>query len=327
MPKTREAKFEWKSKYFMKLINALDEYEKFFIVGVDNVGSNQMQQIRISLRGSAEVLMGKNTMMRKVLRGRLDQNPALEKVLPHIVENIGFVFTKDDLAEVRDKLVSNRKPAAAKAGAMAPKDVFVEAITTVLGPEKTSFFQALNIPTKITRGTIEILAQTRMCAEGERVGASEATLLSMLNVMPFSYGLEVKMVYDNGSLYHPSILDITDADIRSRFIEGAAIVTMISLAIGYPTKTSVPHMITNAFRNLLAISVATDYTFKESAEIKEMLSDPTKLLALAAAAAAEAAPAAEAAVEEAPAAAAAAKEEESEEENSSDDDMGFGLFD
>ena len=39
-----------------------------------------MQQIRISLRGSAEVLMGKNTMMRKVLRGRLDQNPALEKV-------------------------------------------------------------------------------------------------------------------------------------------------------------------------------------------------------------------------------------------------------
>jgi len=321
--KSRDEKFEWKSKYFIKLINALDEYEKFFIVGVDNVGSNQMQQIRISLRGSAEVLMGKNTMMRKVLRGRLDQNPALEKVLPHIVENVGFVFTKDDLAEVRDKLLANQKPAAAKAGAMAPKDVFVEAMTTALGPEKTSFFQALNIPTKITRGMIEILAPTRMCATGERVGASEATLLGMLNVMPFAYGLEVKMVYDNGSLYQPSILDITDDDIRAKFIEGAAIVTMVSLAIGYPTKASVPHMITNAFRNLLAISVATDYTFKESAEIKEMLADPTKLLALAAAAAEEAAPAAEAVADEAPAAA----KSESEEENSSDDDMGFGLFD
>ena len=56
------------------------------------------------------------------------------------------------------------------------------------------------------------------------------------------------MVYDNGSLYHPSILDITDDDIRARFIEGAAIVTMVSLGIGYPTKTSVPHMVTNAFR-------------------------------------------------------------------------------
>jgi len=321
--KSREDKFEWKSKYFMKLLTALDEYDKFFIVGVDNVGSNQMQQIRISLRGSAEVLMGKNTMMRKVLRGRLDQNPTLEKVLPHIVENVGFVFTKDDLPEIRDKLLANQKPAAAKAGAMAPKDVFVEPVTTTLGPEKTSFFQALNIPTKITRGCIEILTQTKMCIEGERVGASEATLLAMLNIMPFSYGLEVKMVYDNGSLYQPSILDITDDDIRARFIEGAAIVTMVSLGIGYPTKTSVPHMVTNAFRNLLAIALETDYTFKEAAELKELMSDPTKLLALAAAAVEEA-PAAEAASEEE---APAAKKEESEEENSSDEDMGFSLFD
>jgi len=321
--KSREDKFEWKSKYFMKLLTALDEYDKFFIVGVDNVGSNQMQQIRISLRGSAEVLMGKNTMMRKVLRGRLDQNPTLEKVLPHIVENVGFVFTKDDLPEIRDKLLANQKPAAAKAGAMAPKDVFVEPVTTTLGPEKTSFFQALNIPTKITRGCIEILTQTKMCIEGERVGASEATLLAMLNIMPFSYGLEVKMVYDNGSLYQPSILDITDDDIRARFIEGAAIVTMVSLGIGYPTKTSVPHMVTNAFRNLLAIALETDYTFKEAAELKELMSDPTKLMALAAAAVEEA-PAAEAASEEE---APAAKKEESEEENSSDEDMGFSLFD
>ena len=39
-----------------------------------------MQQIRIALRGTAEVLMGKNTMMRKAIRGHLDSNPALEKV-------------------------------------------------------------------------------------------------------------------------------------------------------------------------------------------------------------------------------------------------------
>merc|ERR1711872_667456 len=182
---------------------------------------------------------------------------------------------------------------------------------------------------KVLRGrldqnpALEILSQTKMCIEGERVGASEATLLAMLNIMPFSYGLEVKMVYDNGSLYHPSILDITDDDIRARFVEGAAIVTMVSLGIGYPTKTSVPHMVTNAFRNLLAIALETDYTFKEAAELKELMSDPTKLLALAAAAVEEA-PAAEAASEEE---APAAKKDESEEENSSDEDMGFSLFD
>ena len=40
---------------------------------------------------------------------------------------------------------------------MAPVDVFVPAGNTGLGPEKTSFFQALSITTKISRGTIEIL--------------------------------------------------------------------------------------------------------------------------------------------------------------------------
>jgi len=319
----REDKSTWKSNYFLKLLNLLDEYPKFFIVGADNVGSNQMQQIRIALRGSAEVLMGKNTMMRKAIRGHLDSNPALEKVLPHIVDNIGFVFTKGDLVEVRDKLLSNKKPASAKAGALAPIDVFVPAMNTGLGPEKTSFFQALQIATKITRGTIEILNEVHIIKKDEKVGASEATLLGMLNIHPFAYGLQILQVYDGGSIFHPSVLDITDEDIRAKFIEGAAIVTMTCLGIGYPTPASVPHMVSNAFRNLLAIAVETDYTFKEAEQIKDMIANPEKFAAVAAPVVAAAAPAAAAA---APAEEAkpAAKEESDEE---SDDDMGFGLFD
>lgn len=52
-------------------------------------------------------------------------------------------------------------PAAARAGAIAPCDVTVPAQNTGLGPEKTSFFQALGITTKISRGTIEILVSLR----------------------------------------------------------------------------------------------------------------------------------------------------------------------
>ena len=47
--------------------------------------------------------------------------------------------------------------APAKAGALAPINVFIPPGNTGLGPEKTSFFQALSIATKIARGTIEIL--------------------------------------------------------------------------------------------------------------------------------------------------------------------------
>lgn len=132
----------------------LEEYPKCFIVGADNVGSKQMQQIRISLRGAAVVLMGKNTMMRKAIKGHLEANPALEKLLPHIKGNVGFVFTSGDLVEVRDRLLENKVRAPARAGAIAPLSVVIPAQNTGLPPEKTSFFQALSIPTKISKGKL-----------------------------------------------------------------------------------------------------------------------------------------------------------------------------
>ena len=52
-----------KAAYFEKLKNLLDEYKTVFIVGVDNVSSQQMHEIRIALRGEGVVLMGKNTMV------------------------------------------------------------------------------------------------------------------------------------------------------------------------------------------------------------------------------------------------------------------------
>ena len=79
------------------------------------------------------------------------------RLLPHLKGNVGLVFTKDELCEVRDKILENKVAAPAKAGALAPIDVSIPPQNTGLGPEKTSFFQALSIPTKISKGTIEIL--------------------------------------------------------------------------------------------------------------------------------------------------------------------------
>merc|ERR1712154_572174 len=304
----------WKANYFTKLENLLEEYPKCFIVGADNVGSKQMQEIRIALRGKAIVLMGKNTMMRKAIRGHLEKNPDLERLLPFIKMNVGFVFTKEDLIEVRDMLLANKVRAPAKADALAPLDVVVPAQNTGLGPEKTSFFQALNIPTKITKGTIEITGNVNLIKEGDKVGMSEATLLNMLKISPFAYGLVVKKVYEAGSVFEPAILDITDDDLKAHVMAGLRNIAAVSLAIGYPTAASVPHSIINGLKNLLAVAVGTEYDFKEAEQTKEYLKDPSKFAVAAAAPAASSA-----AVEK--------KEEKKEESEESDDDMGFGLFD
>jgi len=314
----RENKAAWKANYFLKVVQLLDEYPKCFIVGCDNVGSRQMQTIRTSLRGLAVVLCGKNTMMRKAIKGHLENNTALEKILPHIKGNVGFVFTKGDLAEVREKLTESKVRAPARAGAIAPLDVIIPAQNTGLGPEKTSFFQALSIPTKISKGTIEIINDVPILKPGDKVGASEATLLNMLNISPFSYGLQIQQVYDSGSIFSPDILDIKPEDLRAKFQAGVANLAAVCLEIGYPTIASAPHSIANGFRNLLALAATTDVEFAQAKTIKEYIADPSKFAAVAV----SAAPAASA-----PAKAEAKKEEKKEESESEDDDMGFGLFD
>jgi len=308
-----------KEIYFQKLKVLLNKFPSIFLVNVDNVGSNQMHQIRQSLRGKGVVLMGKNTMVRRALRTVLSDHPQFERLLPHVRGNIGFVFTDCDLKDVREMIVANRVAAPARAGAFAPKDVIVPAGNTGMEPGKTSFFQALNIPTKIARGTIEIVSDIKVVHGGTRVGPSEAALLNMLNISPFTYGMSVVQIFDSGNVFAPSVLDIDEKDLIDRFLSGIKTIAAISLALNYPTIVSVMHTLVNAYKNLISVALVSEYSFEGADKIKEILENPEAF----AAAAAAAAPAA-AAADEAPAAAEEAKEEEKEE---SDDDMGFGLFD
>ncbi|KAG1821815.1 ribosomal protein L10-domain-containing protein [Suillus subaureus] len=306
-----------KEVYFTKLKELISKYPSIFIVNVDNVSSNQMHQIRVALRSKGVVLMGKNTMVRRALRTILSENPQFERLLPHVRGNIGFVFTDKDLKEVREIIVANKIAAPARAGAYAPKDVFVPAGNTGMEPGKTSFFQALGIPTKIARGTIEISSEVQVVTAGSRVGPSEATLLNMLNISPFTYGMTVVQIFDSGNAFAPEVLDIDEKVLIDRFMSGIQTIAAISLALNYPTVVSVTHSLVNSYKNLIALCLATDYMFEGAQKAKEYLENPDAFAAVAAPTAADAAPAA----------AEAEVEEKAEEKEESDDDMGFGLFD
>jgi large subunit ribosomal protein LP0 len=99
-----------KIEYKEKVVRMLQEYSKVLIVNADNVGSDQMHQIRKALRKQAEVLMGKNTMIRYVIKEHAAEtkNLALNKLAELVRYNIGLVFTNGDLSAVRDVLVANK---------------------------------------------------------------------------------------------------------------------------------------------------------------------------------------------------------------------------
>lgn len=308
-----------KAAYFDKLEALLEEFKSIFIVTVDNVSSQQMHEIRQSLRGEGVVLMGKNTMVRRAIKGFISDFPEYERLLPHVKGNVGFVFTNGDLKETRDKILSNRVAAPARAGAVAPDDVYVPAGNTGMEPGKTSFFQALGVPTKIARGTIEITTDLKLVEAGSKVGASEATLLNMLNISPFTYGMGVSQIYDNGQTFHADVLDIEESQLLKVFSSCVATIATVSLAINYPTLPSVMHSIVNSYKKVLAVAVETDYDWEEIAELKDRIQNPDKY--------ASAGPAPAAATSSDEPKASEPTKPDSDKEESEDEDMGFGLFD
>jgi len=264
-----------KEKYKVKFEKLLDDYKNVLVVGVDNVGSLQMQKVRIALRGKAIMMMGKNTLMRMIIREKMVANPKLEALLQFVRGNMGLIFTNDDLAKIRTIVTEYKVPAGAKAGTLAPSDVFVPPGPTGLDPGQTAFFQALNIATKIVKGSIEIVAQVHLIRKGDKITSSAVALLSKLDIRPFFYGIVALHVYENGSVYPSEVLDITQDDLLGKFMNGVSKLRALSLAAKWPSELTLSFHIASGFRKLLALSLATNYTFKESeAFLKSAASAP-----------------------------------------------------
>ncbi|KAL9660718.1 hypothetical protein QQ045_025535 [Rhodiola kirilowii] len=316
----KPSKADKKIAYDKKLCQLLDDYSQILVVAADNVGSNQLQMIRKGLRGDSLVLMGKNTMMKRSVRLHAEKtgNKDFLNLLPLLQGNVGLIFTKGDLKEVSEEVAKYKVGAPARVGLVAPIDVIVPPGNTGLDPSQTSFFQVLNIPTKINKGTVEIITPVELIKKGDKVGSSEAALLAKLGIRPFSYGLVVLSVYDSGSVFSPEVLDLTEDDLVEKFAVGVSMVTALSLAISYPTLAAAPHMFINAYKNVLAVALATEYSFPQADKVKEYLKDPSKFAVAAPVVAADSAAAPAAAKEE-------AKADEPAEE--SEEDMGFSLFD
>jgi len=106
-----------------------------------------------------------------------------------------------------------------------------------------------------------------------------------LNIRPFSSGLTIKSIYDNGSVFGAEVLDITDDLLASRFSDALRTVAAISLQIGLPTQASIPHSIAGAFQACVGVAVSLPtYSFPKADVYRAYLADPSAFASAAPAA-------------------------------------------
>merc|ERR1712241_1466252 len=233
--------------------------------------------------------------------------------------NIGFIFaTNCTLDDIRECLGKHILSSVAKSGQTSMVDLDIPSGPTGMDPSQTSFFQTLNIATKIVKGQIELISTFRILAKGDKVSASAAVLLGKLGIRPFNYKMEVEMVFQGGAVFPAAVLDIQESVLVQKFMAGVANMAAFSREIGIPTEAGLPHAFGNAFRNVAALVSDISFTFKEVETVKQFLEDPE---AYAAANPVAAAPTTSSAP-----AAAKKKEKKEEVEEEEEEDMDFDLF-
>merc|ERR1719183_898274 len=188
----------------------------------------------------------------------------------------------------RDIIGNYVVPAPARAGVVANADVIVPKGPTGCDPSQTSYFQTMEINTKISRGQIEIQSDVHLINKGERVTAGQADLLQKLSIRPFTYGLAITKVFDNGALYDVEVLAIDDNVIMSAFCFHSRDVAAVGHALNKPNTASVMHSVRYAFKTILAVACNEGFTYKfdEAADVLGYLADPSAFVCAAAPAAA-----------------------------------------
>jgi len=159
-----------KENYWVRLITVANKYKNVMFIDSDNVSSLQISKLRMRLRAiGAYMIMGKNTLMKASLTSantkpvetdadyaeRKDSwafSTNIDKIIGQLRGNINLIFSNGDLSEIKEILDTEVRGSPAKPGMMAPKDVWVMPGPTGLDPNKTAFFQTLQIQTKIMKG-------------------------------------------------------------------------------------------------------------------------------------------------------------------------------
>ena len=258
------------------------KYKNIVIADVKDISTDKIQKIRheiISL-GETETLCGKTTVIQKSLhdmkeaaKGDLPKHLPIKELEDFIEAMPGIhlllIFTNRDIAEIASitgKYVIEKQ---AKPGQISPVEIIIPAGPTGMDSSQIDYFQALKIPTKVMRNQLEITTATKILTVGQKITLSEINLMKKFNIKPYKHQMKIKKLLLNGKLYGEEILKVTDDYMKTKLEQGIKNILGFSLAAHVPTQASAPHVISNAFRNICALSLGTNVLIDATKNMKD----------------------------------------------------------
>ncbi len=257
----------WKQEILTDLLKLLKKYSVIAVADLPKVRSSQIQEIRKKLRGKADLVVTKNTILRKAAEKAAGEKQNVDKFAQGLAGSKVLIFTQMNPFELILFLNKNKVRVPAKGGDVATSDIVIPAGNTGLQPGPViSEFNEAKVQTRIEGGSIFVARDTVAVRKGETVPTKIASLLTKLGMKPMEAGLSLSYAYDNGSVLGPAELAFDLDQIKNDFASAAR------LAFGFAVEASIllpataPLIISKAYRQAVAVSVESAFLTKETAQ-------------------------------------------------------------
>ncbi len=257
-----KSKISPRNKIFIEKIRKYSQkYTIIGVIDVEGLPAPQFQRIRASL---------KKNLIEIVLKELEKSRPGISELIPKMSGIVGLVFTNNNPFALYKTVKKSKSPAPAKAGQTAPKDILVPAGPTNFAPGPIiGELGAFKIKAGINAGKVEIKEDSIVAKEGDIISGPLAGILTRLGIEPMEVGLNIKAIYEDGTIFGRNVLDVDEEAILNDLKTAASDSFKLSIGINYITKENAPVFIGGAARDSLALGVGIAWPAAET--IKRLL--------------------------------------------------------
>ena len=258
----------WKREIFDDLTELLKKYSVVAVADLQKVRSSQIQEIRKKLRGKAELLVAKNTILRKAAEEAAGSKQNVDRFAESLTGSKVLIFTQMNPFELIIFLNKNKVRVPAKGGDVATSDIMVPAGNTGLQPGPViSEFNEAKVQTRIEGGSIFVAKDTVVVSRGEVIPVKIASLLSKLGMKPMEAGLSLSHAYDNGLVLGPNDLLFDLEKMKSDISSAARLAFGVAVEASIMLPETAPMIISKAYRQAVSVSVEAEFFTNETANL------------------------------------------------------------
>ena len=257
----------WKKEMFQRLAELIEKYPVVAIADLRKVRSSQIQEIRKKLRGQAEVLVAKNTILRKAASSLAEKKVHIQDFADGLAGSNLLLFTTMNPYALILFLNKNKVRVPAKAGDTATSQILIPAGNTGLQPGPViSEFGEVKVTTRIEGGSIWVARDTVVAEQGDTISPKLASLLSKLGMKPMEAGLSIVRAFDEGMVLKPEDLMFDLESYKNDLLEASRGALALAVETEYVVPETAPMIIGNVFREALYLANEAEFPTSENIE-------------------------------------------------------------